>query len=331
MANVKNGAFREMIIDRCLQSRRGFSIQEILDKCNTALTRRGDEPVTASNTIRNDIMSIENRYHVVVEQVRKGRNIRYRYRDVDFSIFNTPLGEDEIMQLSESVALLRRFEGMPGFEWVDELNAHIESTVYVDTQPIVGFDENAELKGMEFFTPLFNYIKGKQAILLRYKPYEAEKVMEVVVHPYYMKEYNQRWFLFGLDDKYKRLCNFALDRIDSVESATKKYIENTDIDFETYFDDIIGVTNIAKTEVEEISLWVSKDQLPYILSKPLHKSQILYEEHKDGSGIITIEVKPNFELKQLLLSFGERATVLSPKHLREEILDKIKKNYENYK
>jgi hypothetical protein len=34
MANVKNGLFREIIIDRCLQSRRGYSTQEIFDKVN---------------------------------------------------------------------------------------------------------------------------------------------------------------------------------------------------------------------------------------------------------------------------------------------------------
>ena len=61
MANVKNGAYREVIIDRCLQSRRGYSTQEIFDKCNTALERRNDPPITALNTIRNDILAIESR------------------------------------------------------------------------------------------------------------------------------------------------------------------------------------------------------------------------------------------------------------------------------
>ena len=73
MANVKNGAFRESIIDRCLQSRRGYSTQEIFDKCNDALERRGELPISALNTIRNDILSIENRGHIVVEQIRSGQ------------------------------------------------------------------------------------------------------------------------------------------------------------------------------------------------------------------------------------------------------------------
>ena len=108
MANVKNGSFRESIIDRCLQSRRGYSTQEIFDRCNDALERRGEMPICALNTIRNDILSIENRWHIVVEQIRSGREIKYRYEDPHFSIFNTPLNEEEIAQLTQSVSMLRR-------------------------------------------------------------------------------------------------------------------------------------------------------------------------------------------------------------------------------
>ena len=146
MANVKNGSFRESIIDRCLQSRRGYSTQEIFDKCNDALERRGELPISALNTIRNDILSIENRWHIVVEQIRSGREIRYRYEDPHFSIFNTPLNEEEIAQLTQSVSMLRRFEGMPGFEWIEEMSAHLQETVSASPEPVIGFDENKELK-----------------------------------------------------------------------------------------------------------------------------------------------------------------------------------------
>lgn len=60
MANVKNGAYREMVIDRCLQSREGYSTMEIMEKCNHALERIGQATITAANTVRNDILEIEN-------------------------------------------------------------------------------------------------------------------------------------------------------------------------------------------------------------------------------------------------------------------------------
>lgn len=155
MANVKSGAFREIIIDRCLQSRKGYSTMEIMKKCNDALERRCEPLITATNTIRNDILSIENRWNIVIEAVKVGRNVRYRYQDPNFSIFNCSLNEDEIAQLNQAVSLLRRFEGMPSFGWVDELNAHLQSTINLELKHIVGFDENKQLKGMEFFYSSF--------------------------------------------------------------------------------------------------------------------------------------------------------------------------------
>ncbi len=330
MANVKNGSFRESIIDRCLQSRRGYSTQEIFDKCNNALERRGEIPINALNTIRNDIMSIENRWHVVVEQIRSGREIRYRYEDPHFSIFNTPLNEEEIAQLTQSVSMLRRFDGMPGFEWVEEMSAHLQSTVNVCPEPIIGFDENKELKGMPFFTPLFKAIAEKKTIKISYHTYRSGRMIEAVIHPYYLKEYNQRWFLFALNDEFKNMSIYALDRIEAIGKSSTKFIPNSAIDFSHHFDNVVGVSVNTNEDPQIVKIWVDKEQLPYTLSKPLHKSQSVIKKNEDGSAIIAIEVIPNFELEQLLLSFGEHIEVLTPSSLRGIIADRIKKINEKY-
>lgn len=331
MANIKNGSLREIVIDRCLRSRDGYSTQDILEKCNEMLERRGELPVSSANTIRTDIHSIENRYGIIVEEVRVGRNIRYRYEDPEFSIFKTPLTQDEITQLTQSVSLLRRFEGMPGFEWIDELNVHLQTTVNGGMKPVVGFDENLKLKGMTFFTPLFNFINNRQVVKITYHSYKVNRSFEATVHPYYLKEYNQRWFLFGLNEKYGKITPFALDRIEKLDLLHAKYVINESVDFETYFDEMVGVTLPSDKEVEEVELLIDVEQLPYVLSKPIHKSQRLIQTNEDGSAIIAIHLIPNFELIQLLLSFGERVTILSPASLRQEIIGRIEKNMKNYR
>ena len=102
------------------------------------------------------------------------------------------------------------------------------------------------------------------------------------------------------------------------------------IDFETYLDRIIGVSIVSDSEEEDVHIWISKEQLPYILSKPMHKSQQLIAKYDDGSALISIRVIPNFELIQLLLSFGERVEVRSPLHIREQIKARIENNLRNY-
>lgn len=330
MANVKNGAFREIIIDRCLHTRRGYSTQEIFDKCNDALEQRGEAPLSALNTIRNDIAAIENRWHVVVEKIRVGREIRYRYEDSTFSIFKTPLTEDEIVQLSQSLSLLRRFEGMPGFEWVEEMLARIQTTVSTKMEPTVGFGDNKMLKGISMFTPLFKSITTKKPIKITYMSYKSDNILEDVIHPYYLKEYNQRWFLIAYNETYKSLSNFALDRIRSIASVKTRFIPNTTIDFAHYFDNVVGVTVPTDGEVQTVVLWVNAEQLPYILSKPIHSTQEVVEKREDGSAVISIRVIPNYELIQLLLSYGGRVVVHAPESLREEILRRIKESLQKY-
>jgi predicted DNA-binding transcriptional regulator YafY len=113
--------------------------------------------------------------------------------------------------------------------------------------------------------------------------------------------------------------------------ANTKYIEKAEIDFAHFFDNVIGVSVKPDKPVEEVRLWVDKEQLPYMLSKPIHKTQRIEETNTDGSAIVIVNVVQNFELQQLLLSFGERVKILSPQSLKDEILERIIKNLDNYK
>jgi hypothetical protein len=66
--------------------------------------------------------------------------------------------------------------------------------------------------------------------------------------------------------------NFALDRIKVIEPTNAIYRPNT-IDWEEYFEDIIGVTKTADAAIQEIQLWFAPETAPYILTKPIHGSQ----------------------------------------------------------
>ena len=65
----------------------------------------------------------------------------------------------------------------------------------------------------------------------------------------------------------------ALDRIFSVNELKTKFKSNSKIDFEEYFEDIIGVTVNQKIPIEKIKIKIKKDVWPYLESKPLHGSQ----------------------------------------------------------
>lgn len=330
VANIKSGNIRERVIDRCLRNRRGYSTREIMDSCNRVLEEHGYIPISALNTIRNDISSIENRYHIVVEEIRDGKSKRYRYKDPNFSMFNTPLNDNEVAQLSQTVEMLRRFEGVPGFEWVEEIITHFKSTMLAPTKakPVIGFDDNKLLKGMEFYTRIYESIINKKAFIVDYRPF-GKDVVSNNIHPYYMRQYNNRWFFFAFNEERNMITTYALDRVEGLRASNKQYIENSFCDFSSYFDDIVGVSKKPQQEPTTIKLKVSNGQYDYLESKPIHPSQKLIERTKEYS-IITICVILNYEIQTQVLALGEAVEVLEPKGFREVISSRIKKNFENY-
>ena len=140
-----------------------------------------------------------------------------------------------------------------------------------------------------------------------------------------MKQYNNTWFLLGLNGEYSTIGNYALDRIVSFKKVDVPFHNNTEINFDTYFKDVIGVT-VPKADIETVVLRFSENRFPYIVSKPLYHFQIADLEERT----ITIQVKPNKELNQLIFSFIPDVEVLSPQSLRDTIKEKIEENLQKY-
>ena len=333
MPKTKSAELRIKVIDACLSDRkRQYSTAKIFERCNEELERRDFEPITAMNSIRDDMEQIQRIYPGAdIESYREGRNIYYRYADPEFSIFKTPMKPDEIIQLTQTLRLLRRFKGMPQFDWVDEIAERLGASLKLDesTDEIVGFDENLDLEGLDNFTPLFNAIVDRQPLKLTYQSFRMDCEETIIVHPYYLKQYNKRWFLIAWNDEYNFMANYAFDRIKGIADANVAY-KPTDVDFFDYFDEMIGVSKDTRTEPQIVKLWVSPAQWPYIKTKPLHgATQHLVSQDEQGA-VITIEVYLNYELEQLLLSFGEKVKVLEPVELKERIKQRLTEAAKNY-
>lgn len=335
MATNKHAQIRYKVLDSCFRnSGRNYTFEDLMDACNDALADIDPKSGGISvRTLREDIAFMESDagWSADILRVQAGRKCYYRYRDPNFSINNQPLNQTELTQLNSALELISRFDGMPQFAWVNEIVTKINNGFEMkeDNAGIISFDSNQYLKGIEHLGYLFNAINGKKVLKLNYRPFKSEYDIEMIIHPYYLKQYNNRWFLFGLNDKYKAISNMALDRIISYEAMTLKYIKNTSIDFKEYFDDIIGVTRPDKGKLTKVELFFSAEQAPYILTKPIHGSQKTKKYDKDGLNV-TIEIIPNVEFETLILSFGDKVQVKSPKSLISFFKKKYKTTLDLY-
>lgn len=333
MAKNKGAIVRYRAIDRCLRDKkRKYGWEELAKACSEALEMAFSEPDTVSRRqiyIDLNYMESDAGYQANIEHLRDGRKVYFRYADPDFSIEKMPLNDAEIDQLKETVLMLNRFKGMPHFEWMEEILSKLEDTFMLkgNSESVISFEQNLDLKGLEYITPLFDAIVHKRVLKITYQPFKSPKPEDYDMHPYFLKQYNNRWFLFGLTTPNNQITNIALDRIKSISIMDTAYIEkDEDLDIDDYFFDIVGVTIQPNQPKEEIVMLFNEERYPYVKNKPIHHTQ----RHNDDERKISIKVIPNKELIALLLSYGSQMEVLEPQSVREIIKEHINKLKQMY-
>lgn len=333
MPQTRLATLRYQALDRCFSDRtRLYFIEDLVQAVNQTLKSNDQTPVSR-RTVFYDIRDMESNHDWDVlfeEPAYIGGKRYYRYKDPNYSIWRNDLDEHQLEQLKSLLLLLQQFHGLPQFERIQEVTKQLEEKYKFSLpspESVIAFDTNEEAAGLEFLSPLFEAIISKQPLCITYQPY-GKDAYDSVVHPYFIKQYNNRWFLFGYttDGVYENIVNMSFDRIKNFAPAAVPFVENTFRDFGEFFDDFIGVTK-TDAELQTIVLQVAPTRLPYILSKPLHPSQ---RNHRASEGIIELIVIPNRELYQLLLSFGPDVEVLEPADIRLQMKQYAINMVENY-
>lgn len=332
MATNKNAQLRYQILDRCFSDfRHKYTIDELIDKVNDRLVDLYGTEVGVRQ-IREDIKYMKDRMAFnapIVAYPYEGKKCYYRYSDPDFSIFKNELSVEDVNNLRSTIDMLGRYRGLPSNAWLEEVISNLEYRFGIkpNSENLISFEQNDQLKGLENLSGLIDALINHTTLEIHYKSYRGVEFTHTI-YPYYIKEYNNRWFLFGLGEETGRIENLALDRIESYAVSDKPFKKNETIDFNTYFDDVIGVTiPNDDVKVETIRLRFSDNRFPYVLSKPIHHSQTIVEGKPNT---IEINVRPTRELNQIIFSFIPDVEVLSPEWYCKEIEEKIKENLEKY-
>lgn len=332
MPTNKNAQLRYQILDRCFSDfKRKYTIEDLIDKVNDSLYDLTGKEVKLRQ-IREDIKYMRDRvtYDAPIKAypMASGKQCYYRYEDPNFTIYNNDMSIEEVNNLRSTIQMLGRYRGTPANAWLEEVISNLECRfgVKANAENLIYFEQNDKLQGLEHLSGIIDATVNHQPIELHYCSFKGHE-FRTVCHPYYVKQYNNRWFLFGWNEKFHSLGNYALDRIISYRKVDTPFIKNNQINFDTYFKDIIGVTVPKEdTPTETIILRFSKERFPYVVSKPIQPSQIINKEEHT----ITIKVKPNHELNQMIFSFMPDVEVLSPESLRKEIMQKIEENLKKY-
>lgn len=330
MPTNKNAQLRYQILDRCFSDfKHKYTIKDLIDKVNDVLYDLTGTDISVRQ-IRADIKYMRDRVTfdapIKAYPMAVGKEHYYRYEDPNFTIYNNEMSIEEVNNLRSTIQMLGRYRGTPATAWLEEVISNLEYRfgIKANAENLISFEQNDKLQGLEHLSGIIDATVNHQPLKLQYRTFKGHE-FETICHPYYVKQYNNRWFLLGRNEKYGTIGNYALDRIVSFRNVDIPFCKNTQINFDTYFNDVIGVT-VPKADIETIVLRFSENRFPYVVSKPLHHSQVVNKEQRT----VTITVKPNNELNQLIFSFIPDVEVLAPYCLREAIKDKIEENLKKY-
>ena len=334
MATNKNATIRYQALNRCFRNPgRKYYINDLIEACNDSLL---DIDPSSTGIKRRQVfddikfMRDSQGFDAPIESYKDGKKVFYRYSDLSFSINNQPLNEKEAGQLKEALLTLSRFKGIPQFEWVDEIKTRLEASFQLKSrEKVIEFEENQFLKGKEHIGVLYDAIINKQILEIQYHPFNREEPIQMILEPFFLKQYNSRWFLFGLNKEMKTISNLALDRITEIRDTSLRYTENDAWNLEEFFEDVVGVTVKQNMEPSKILLQISKSLWPYIESKPIHGSQKV-KSIDNVTVIIELSLQINYELTAVIFAFGEDVTVLAPDELKTSIKTKAEALIRNY-
>ena len=341
MANQKQVQKRHYVIDHCLRDyEREYTLEDILGIVNKAMVDLGQHAIS-ERQLYNDItfFQSEEGYGAEIDTRRvvrldeKGRNrsyVVYRYRDPNFSIKSTRLPELQLRFFRAVVGSLIDFSNAPMQEWLTNHYSKLQdffdgmpldTCLMMDTNPFVGGRRAKEW--VTNFETIFTSIINKRALDMTLDT-SAYGVMKVCLHPFFLRQYNSRWYVLGvMSHRPNKIVPVAIDLLQKVTPSKEHFIEYP-FNPNEYFEDLVGVSDPLTPPIDvhlRFHGWVAK----HLEFNPLHGSQRSHWEEVNGEQVLDVHlnVKHNLELENLLMGFVGTMEVLGPEQLVKKYKEHI--------
>jgi predicted DNA-binding transcriptional regulator YafY len=321
----KNALLRYRILDACFSNfNKKYFIADLINSCSEALSEIAMTQIRVSRRqifLDMEYMKSIDGWTIPLSHYKEGKKTYYRYSDQIYTIQNSPLQHHQFQLLQDTLELLSSVNGIPETNQFIPILEKITHSKNIEIQSLVSYQANENQDGMRWYSLIFQSLRNKKVLKIEYKSFNQNEKTTYTLHPYHLKQYNNRWFLFGLNESFNiPTWNSPIDRIIDIEITDITFKENTQIDFNFYFEDIIGVTIYKDAQIESVKLEVMAPHTPYVISKPLHPSQKKIEELHNGNLIFQLKIIPNQEFYTLLMSNIDKYRILSPEIVRQELI-----------
>ena len=253
---------RFLLIDKSLYlNPEGTSTRALLEEINPVLKRERYGEITLRQ-LQNDLKDMKEILGAPIVSGRGQRTIRYE--NVSFCIFNQTLSDFEIRG--------RDTDHLTGrLNWLRlQVNYMQQSANDARLLEVLDYEDNARLSSLELMPEILRNIASEKVIRIQYDKDFSGSMESRVVHPYFLHQYDQRWYLFALfrsrdnhaegkepDAKSDGIRCYAIDRINEITNPTSvHYVRMTPEELRAYkkkyFGKIVGID--GRGEVEDLTL-----------------------------------------------------------------------------
>ena len=318
---------RLQILDSILGSNLKLSKSELLISLNNGLEAKGLEPIKV-RALDNDIQFLRDKYQAPINRP-SGNRPGYYYTEL-FSIQSQQLNDEEIETLRTGMDMIKGALGNLYNQDFGDILLKLESRVNSNESQFkwIEYEQQSYEYSAMFLEELSIAIRQKTVLTVFYKPFNLPEY-KIEFHPYLIKEYRNRWFAIGWNGASNKIVNLAFDRIIKIKPLTLKFHQVSNFNSNTFFEKVVGVSVPYNLKCIKIKIKPSTEILPYIITKPIHKNQII--EKVNNEIIITLDLIPNKELNQILLGFGSHIEILGPQKFRNQFKKEIESMLSLYK
>jgi len=133
----------------------------------------------------------------------------------------------------------------------------------------------------EFLSVIIDGLKENRLIKFTYQPYtRVNSTPDIVIEPYFLKIFKQRWYVTGRNVKEDVIKTYALDRMREVTVEPTQFEMPENFDAETFFRDSFGIV-FTQGEVKRVAIKANVRQAKYFRALPLHHSQqeMIHDDH----------------------------------------------------
>lgn len=179
-----------------------------------------------------------------------------------------------------------------------------------------------------YLSQVISALREHHPLHFTYRPYtRVNPTRDVVIEPYFLKIFRQRWYVTGLNVRDGIIKTYALDRMEDVVMGSETFSPDGDFDAENFVKDSFGIV-FNQSEPRSVVIRANSRRAKYLRALPLHHSQ--REELHDDFSDFHYRLRLTPDLVQELLSLGADVKVMSPPELRAMVTTALKAAIDQY-